>query len=190
MMQFIPPSIVIERIREIVPSFSDRVAGAGQFEAIGDIQECPSPSCFVLLSDNTADTISMQTSLQQNVFHGFDVLLVLEAIDRRKQEAEEVSIMFKAMILNALNGWKPSDEIYDSSDPLKFIGDSYVSTDRSRYVRVFKFIQDYYWDGNSGEGEGPHELGIFDKFFADLVLEDSSESTLPIQMQATDIYDQ
>lgn len=188
-VNFLPPSEVIKQIRATVPSFADRVAGAAQFDAIEDIQNCAVPACFVMLSDNTAETLSMQTSLTQDVFHGFDVMLVLDSVDRRKQEAEEVSTVFKGMLLHALNGWKPvqgteeGDPDYTASSPLEFIGDSYVDSDRSRYVRTYRFIQDARWCSNGdGVGEGGQgDLGNFDTFLASILV-NNTDKALPVEI--------
>ena len=172
---FIPPSLVIERLRAEIPLFADRIAGAAQFEAIEDIQNCDVPALFVLLRDNDAETISNQTSLRQEVDHGFELLLVQDSYDVRKQEAEEISVMFKALILDALNGWLPAG--YENSDPLEFGGDSFIESDRSRYVRRYTFNAPVTWCGNSQEDDG-QALGIFDKFFADLNRIDSTATTV------------
>jgi hypothetical protein len=181
---FIPPSEVIKRLRTKIPLFANRIAGAAQFEAIEDIQNCAVPAMFVLLMDNVADTISNQTSLRQTVWHGFDILLVQDAVDKRKQEAEEISVVMKALVVDALNGWLPAG--YTNTGPLEFQGDSFVESDRSRYVRRYAFLSDTTWCGvDQDDSEQP--LGIFDKFYADLLLADHEEA-LALNIQITNLY--
>jgi hypothetical protein len=181
---FIPPSIIIERLRTSIPSFANRIAGAAQFDAIEDIQNCEVPALFVLLQDNTAETLANQTSIRQEVAQGFDILLVLDSVDLRKQEPEEISVGFKAEILNSLNGWKPSG--YDNSDPLEFQGDSFVESDRSRYVRRYEFMSNSIWCGGEDQNTG-QALGIFNTFLADLLLADH-EDALALNVQIDNLY--
>ena len=186
MMTFVKPSEVIKRIRAIIPSFADRVAGAAQFDAIEDIARIDLPACFVMLTDSNADTVSIQTQLKQDIYHGMDVLVVLDAVDIRKQEAEEVMVGFKEILIYALNGWLP-DNADTSGSPLRFVGDIWRSTDRARYMRIFRFIQDYTWNqGDDGSNEDD-TLGNFDTFISSVVEPEGAEGkTLPIEIH--DMY--
>jgi hypothetical protein len=181
---FIPPSVIITRLRSSIPSFANRIAGAAQFDAIEDIQNCTVPALFVLLQDNTTDTLSNQTSLRQDVGHGFDILLVQDSKDLRKQEAEEISVGFKGLILDSLNGWLPAG--YGNSDPLEFQGDDFVESDRSRYVRRYEFTSNAIWCGGEDENTG-QALGIFDKFFAGVLLADH-EDALAINIEIQNLH--
>lgn len=181
-MTFLTPSDLIKRIREIVPGFADRVAGAAQYDAIEDIAKISLPACFVMLTDNAAETISNQTSLKQDVAHGFDVVVILDGVDKRKQEAEEAVVAFKEMLLYALNGWLPEDADEDAA-PLEFNGDIYRDANAARYVRVFRFSQDYAWASDT-DGHHADDLPNFDKFFADITF--GTEGVLPVQI--TDLY--
>jgi hypothetical protein len=167
-----------------MPQFANRIAGAAQFEAIEDIQNCVVPALFVLLRDNVAETIANQTSLRQEVDHGFDILLVQESFDLRKQEAEEISVVFKGLLLDALNGWLPAG--YDNAAPLEFGGDSFIEADRSRYVRMYTFNAPETWCGNNNEDDG-QALGDFDKFFADLLIADHDDAPAS-QVQLNNLY--
>lgn len=144
--EFIPPSELIKRLRETMPQFADRVAGGAQFDAFEDDTDIPVPSAFVMLGNNGAETLSIQTSLQQRIPHTFDIVLYLDSKDLRKQEPEELSVAFKKDIIRALNGWKP--EAYPDSTILAFTGDQLHDTAADRYARIFQFEQSVDFDSS------------------------------------------
>ena len=92
--------------------------------------------------------------------------------------------MFKGLILDALNGWLPAG--YGNAAPLEFGGDTFIEADRSRYVRMYTFNAPNTWCGNNQEDNG-QPLGIFDKFYADLLLEDH-EKALALNIQIDNLY--
>ena len=199
---FIKPSEVIERIRQTITlaeanlslppefdSYSQNVGGSAYISELteANIQELPSPSCFVVLSDGTANTKVIE-NLDQDIFHGFDIVVVIDTEDRRKQTAEETIVTFKALLLYCLNGWKPLG--YACASPLRYVGDSTVFSDKPKYVRVFTFVQDTRFIASQdalGDLPEDYDLQNFENFFADLF---ASEHEDPIQLQVLDMNDE
>ena len=199
---FIRPSQVIKRLRETIdqatqeldipPNFityGDRVGGSGYISEIvdTDIQNLPTPSIFVVLSD--VNTITNEPlTVDQNIFHGFTILVVLDTIDSRKQTAEEKVVTFKELLIYCLNGWHPNGNINGNpATPLRFIGDASVYTDRTKYVRAFNFEQDYHFSGCSDKLVDA-TLDNFESFFADLLTVENEQ--LITKAQVTDMYDE
>jgi hypothetical protein len=131
MIRFIKPSEVIDRIRstivqatadlEIPPGFKtydQRVGGSAYLSSItdSDIQNFPTPSIIVGLTDN--GVVNKKTiTVHQEIYHGFDVILILDTVDSRKQTAEEKAVVFKELLIYCLNGWKPDG--YGAATPLR-----------------------------------------------------------------------
>jgi len=184
MVYFIKPSEVIERLRTVIAaaeaamdlpsgfvSFSNRIGGSGKLDQLtdSDVQNFPTPSCFVTLTDNSAVTTSVAV-VEQDIFHGFDITVVLDTVDTRHQQAEESIVPFKELIIYCLNGWKPTDSKYSSASPLRLVGDSTMFSDGSKYVRTFTFAQEIRFkaceDGYNDQAD--FDIQNFENFFAEL----------------------
>jgi hypothetical protein len=204
MVTFIKPSEVIIRIKETIlaaeanldlppgfVSYSERVAGSAYLEDITEtgIQNLKTPSCFVTLTDGTATTNVIET-VDQDIFHGFDIIVILDTQDRRKQTAEENIIPFKEILLYCLNGWEPVG--YPCSSPLRFIGDTTVFSDKSKYVRVFTFIQDtrFIASQDSLGNQDEYDLQNFEKFLATLYATEQGEDGPAVGVQVIDMNDE
>ena len=199
MVYFIKPSDVIKRIRSTIvtieatldlpagfKSYGQNVGGSAFLNSITDtdVQNFPTPSCFVVLTDNTNNT-NRTEKVDQDVFHGFDIVVVLDTVDSRQQEAEERIVTFKELLIYCLNGWKPTK--YTDGSPLRLVGDSTVFSDKSKYVRVFTFAQDTRFNSCA---DGYHDntefdLQNFENFFADLHAGDSQ-----LKLQLTDLNEE
>jgi len=204
MVHFIKPSEVIERIRTTIvaatadleipvgfDTYDQRVGGSAYLSSItdADIQNFPTPSIFVSLTDNGVFN-RQKERVDQDIFHGFDIVLVLDTVDSRKQTAEEGAITFKELLIYCLNGWKPIG--YPSGTPLRLVGDSTVFSDKSKYVRVFTFEQDVHFnaceDGMCCAAD--FDVQNFENFFADLYATELGLEGLDTKLQVTDLYEE
>lgn len=200
MVTFIKPSDVIKRIRSTIAlaeanldlpegfvSYAQRVGGSSHIADITEenVQALPTPSCFVTLEDGTANTNRTEV-LEQDLFDGFNITIILDAVDRRKQTAEEHIVIFKELLLYCLNGWSPSG--YPSASPLRFVTDYTAFSGRDKYVRVFKFMYDTRFavpedliDTND------YDLRNFEKFISDLLPVENKN--LIVGEQNIDLYE-
>jgi hypothetical protein len=204
MVTFIKPSDVIKRIKETIlaaeatldlppgfDSYANRVAGSAYLEDITEtgIQNLKSPSCFVTLTDGTTTTNVIET-VDQDIFHGFDIIVILDTEDRRKQTAEENIIAFKEILLYCLNGWEPVG--YECSSPLRFVGDATVFSDKAKYIRVFTFMQDTRFiaskDGLGNQDD--YDIQNFENFLATLYATEQGEDGPAVGLQVIDMNDE
>ncbi len=203
MIEFIKPSEVIERIRETISiaeadlslpdgfvTYADRVGGSAEANAITqeNVQSLPSPSVFVTLIDGSALTNSY-TDLDQDIYHGFSIIVILNTKDSRKQTAEETIVTMKELLLYCLNGWKPIK--YTSANSLRYTDDYTIATDRTTYVQAFNFIYTtHFIASEDGLGVLPEEYNIenFDTFFANLFATETGLDGMSIGVEATDLY--
>lgn len=212
MITFPKPSDIIIQIKqtiaratadlELPPDFvtyEQRVGGSGYLSEITetDIQNMQTPSVFVVLSDNTTDTID-PLAVRQHIYHGFDIVVVLDTKDSRKQSVEEQAVFFKDLLVYSLNGYMPfnheTGEEYAGISPLRFLGDSTIYSDKTKYVRLFQFVTDsifeYCQDGMSQDDD--YNLDYFRSFFADMICKNDEASINPepkIELQVTDLND-
>lgn len=181
---FIAPQTIIERLRDKMPTFADRVAGGSQFDVFEDDTQIPKPACFVMLGNNTTDTLSIFTGIQQRIQHSFDIVIYLDAVDIRKQEPEDLSVAFKRDLIKYLNGWKPTTSTHCS--PLEFVGDQLHETSPDTYARIYQFTQTV--DFNSSlDGEGDigdiNDLPDFDTLIGPILVGDGDTADVDVKME-------
>jgi hypothetical protein len=201
MVYFIKPSDIITRLRSTIAqaesnltlpegfvSYSNRVAGSAYVSGLTEtnIQQMQTPCCFVTLANGYTISNSME-NLDQNIINGFDVILVLDTVDPRKQTAEEISIGFRNIITYCLNGWKVPN--YPAASPLRLVSDSTVYADKSKYVRVMTFMYDVKFIASEDllKDETDFNMANFERFFADLLI---GETEREVGLQVTDMYDE
>lgn len=206
MIHFTKPSEVIERIRDTIVratpdmdfpddfvTYDQRVLGAADLTTITEenVHMMESPSCFVLLAEGSS-IINSIMNLDENMFHGFDIAVVLDTVDRRQQTAEESSVWFKDLFTYCLNGWIPPSA-GTSGSPLQYLTDYTAFSNRSKYVRVYSFVQDFkFLARQDGLGDLPedYDLQNFESFFADLYATETGLDGPAVEMSVTDMYDE
>lgn len=213
MIVFPKPSDIIIQIKKTIAqatadlqlppefiTYEQRVGGSGYLSEITetDIQNMQTPSVFVVLADNVTDTLH-PISVTQNIYHGFDILVVLDTKDSRKQSVEEQAVVFKDLLVYSLNGFLPfnpdTGEPYEGITPLRFTGDSTIYSDKTKYIRLFQFELDarfvYCEDGMLQDDE--YNLDYFRSFFADMICQKDEASINPephLEIQVTDLNDE
>lgn len=203
MIYFIKPSDVIKRIRDTIATaeanldlpegfvaYSNRVGGSAMIAELDEsnVQNLLRPSCYVVLSNGSGITSGDVMNLHQNIVCGFDIVLLLDTKDTRKQSAEERAASFMDLFIYCLNGWKPIDSKYDACSPLRFVSDSVAYSGRDSYLRIYSFAYDVQFAASDDLLDDPTDFDIqnFEKFFADLVMSDTVDE---IEVQKTDLYD-
>lgn len=104
---------VITRIRQSCPSFSERVAGAAEFAALGPNAKVGLPAAFVIPLDDQAGEQESMNRYRQKLTDRVAVVVVLDnSADRRGQAAAAGVHALRAELWRALLLWPPGEE-YD-----------------------------------------------------------------------------
>lgn len=128
-------SPIVAHLRQYCPSFSGRVAGGIDFEAVAASAKLSHPSAYVIAVSDKAAENDIQTGVRQAITDFFDVVLVVDTHDERGQEAADLTHAFRAEIWRALIGWAPASE-YTRTE---YEGGALLSINRSRVVYSFTF---------------------------------------------------
>ena len=180
----IPPNVIIEYLRTKMSSFSSRVAGAATYDSMEDSRFAV-PCCFVMLGNNGAETLSVQAGIQQRVGHSFDIVLYLNPVDVRKQEAEDVSVAFKRDLIKYLNGWVPDG--FTNASPLEFVGDQLHPTTPDRYARIYQFAQNMdFLSSIDGDTDVYNALPDFESLIGPIVMGNDDTDDVGIQLTNLD----
>lgn len=128
-------SPIVAHLRQYCPSFSGRVAGGIDFEAVAASAKLSHPSAYVIAVSDKAAENEIQTGVRQAITDFFDVVLVVDTRDERGQEAADLTHAFRAEIWRALIGWAPATEYTQT----EYEGGELLSINRSRVVYRFTF---------------------------------------------------
>lgn len=131
--------IIIQALRARCPSFSQRIAGAAQFNGLETNSALPVPCAFVVpLDDNPKDS-KAQNSVRQELTDSFAVIVAISnTADERGQAGAHTVWTLRAELWAALLGWRP-EEAYNG---ITYEGGSMLSIDRARLWYQFDFGAD------------------------------------------------
>lgn len=132
-------SPIVAHLRQYCPSFSGRVAGGIDFEAVAASAKLSHPSAYVIAVSDKATQNDVLNGLRQVITDFFDVVLVVDTRDERGQEAADLTHLFRAEIWLALVAWVPGPEY----TPIEYGGGELLSINRSRVVYRFTFSADF-----------------------------------------------
>lgn len=172
--------LVIERLREKLTSWHDRIFGAAELKAAEDKSRLLMPSAYVMYGGSTAKTLSYET-FDQEIDERLRLLVILDNTqDRTGKSAQDQIHTIRAAIFAALLNYRLDED----SHSLQFVGDSMAEMNKAQYMHVFEFKL----VGRLQEEDGtPLDLENFNSIYADWNLEESDESDHP---DAQDVVDE
>lgn len=174
-------SDVIVRLRTVLSSWSNRIYGAAEYEAVEDKARLPLPAMYVSYAGSTARTLSNSTFLQE-MDERVRVLVVIAQADRTGKTAQDQIHTIRAAIFSALLNYPLNADAHT----LEFVSDSMLEIDKARYFHMFEFRQISRLDTEDGAALA---LDDFNNLYADWNLTESDESNHPdAQDNITDIY--
>ncbi len=124
------PSLIIPRIRLLVPEFANRVASTAEFAAAQSaIEDVAVPAAFVVpLAESVTDNQSVP-KVTQYFDDQFGVIIVVDnSADNRGQAGAEQLSDLRDSLLTALVGWRPT-AIYM---PITYQGSEHLAMDAAR----------------------------------------------------------
>lgn len=127
---------VITRIKQKCPSFTGRVAGAGEFAALPQNTKVALPAAFVIPMDDQAGEQQSANRYRQSITDRVAVVVVLDnSADRRGQAAVTSVHGIRAELWQALLIWPPGPEY----DGLMYEGGQALDMDPARLYYQFEF---------------------------------------------------
>lgn len=130
---------IIIHLRQQLPGLKDRVAGAAEFEAVEDWSRLAIPAMYVMLGEDTTETIARIHRVEQHLDERFSVIVVLDnKQDKRGQGAQEQVHAVKEALLGCLFNY--SNHLPDAY-LVEYKGSRQLQMDRARYFHQFDFSQ-------------------------------------------------
>jgi hypothetical protein len=134
---------VITHLRERLPVFERRVAGAAQFQVLPEAATLQLPYAFVVPLDENPDANQSSNGYLQTVDDSFAVIVVLDnKVDERGQGAATGVHDMRKLLFQVLLGWRPDDDYAE----VEYDGGSLLRMDRARLYYQFEFKSQYTLD--------------------------------------------
>ena len=131
---------VIQHLRERVPLFEQRVAGAAKFGILPETANLLVPAAYVIPLDENPDQQQSSNGYQQTVEDRFAVVVVLSNVDDERGQSASMGVHdMRKILFSALAGWEPGDDY----DQIEYDGGSLLSIDRARLYYQFEFKAEY-----------------------------------------------
>ncbi|MEM5371355.1 hypothetical protein V4C53_35720 [Paraburkholderia azotifigens] len=131
---------VIEHLRERMPIFAQRVAGAAKFSILPEASNLMVPAAYVIPLDENPDQQASSNGYRQTVEDRFAVVVVLSNVSDERGQSAAMSVHdMRKLLFSALVGWEPGDDYYQ----VEYDGGSLLSIDRARLYYQFEFKSDY-----------------------------------------------
>jgi len=125
---------LIEHLKRYCPGFAGRVAGGIDMEAVMTTAKLATPAAYVIYTgDDPGENIG-QNKVVQSLADGFDVVVALQTLDERGQQAVDLVHGLRAELFRALVGLESAEH-----DPITYAGGSLMAIDRARVVYRFAF---------------------------------------------------
>lgn len=125
---------LIEHLKRFCPSFSGRIAGGIELEAVLNTAKLDTPAAYVIYTGDEAGESQAQNRVVQAVSDGFDVVVVMQTRDERGQQAVDLAHALRAELLRALVGLESAEH-----EPITYAGGSLMSLDRAQVSYRFGF---------------------------------------------------
>lgn len=127
---------VILQLRERVPLFAQRVAGAAEFKVLPETAKLPVPAAYVMPLAEEPREPSSQNGYRQQVRDQIAVVVVLSNLaEERGQTAANSLHAVRTALFKALLGWQPAEDY----DAMEFDGGQLLHLDRARLYYQFEF---------------------------------------------------
>jgi hypothetical protein len=147
---------IIEALRQRVPYFSNRVAGAAQFKLLPETAAMQVPCAFVIPLDDNPGEPQSQNALRQDVTDGFAVVVALSNVADEKGQGSVRSVrQVRRLLWSALLGWEPGEEY----EAIQYEGGQILQLDRARIWYQFEFSALTQLDDDDG-WQGPANAAL------------------------------
>lgn len=149
---------IVAHLRATCPTFSDRVAGGIDWDAVAQSSQLKHPSGYVITTADQAGQNDIDSGVRQLITDEIDVVVVLDLSDERGQEANDLLHQIRSELWRALIGWKPGPDY----DLMEYDGGQLVHINRSRVIYRFGFSAAFQLGRNtvSDPAETWHELEL------------------------------
>ncbi len=128
--------LVIAQLKQQVPAFQDRVAGAAAFKGLKANTALDCPAAFVLPLDDTPEPSTSMNTVRQVLTDSFAVVVaVSNASDERGQGAAAQVHAMRVALWAALLGWQPTDDY----NGVEYEGGNLQDMDRFQLWYQFEF---------------------------------------------------
>lgn len=135
--------VIVAQLRQHVPAFASRVAGAAKFDVLPEASNLVVPAAYVLPLNEQPEEMSSQNGYQQTVREGFAVVVALSNKgDERGQKATVDLDTLRRAIFSALLAFQPAEDY----DVVGFQGGQLLHLDRARMYYQLDFYADYFLD--------------------------------------------
>lgn len=135
--------VIVAQLRQHVPAFASRVAGAAKFDLLPEAANLVVPAAYVLPFNEQPQEMGSQNGYQQTVREGFAVVVALSnKADERGQKASGDLDTLRRAIFSALLAFQPAEDY----DIVCFQGGQLLQLDRNRMYYQLEFYADYYLD--------------------------------------------
>jgi hypothetical protein len=135
--------LIIAHMRQRVPVFSGRVAGAARFEILPEVDNLLVPAAYVIPTDEEPLEQDSQNGYRQQVREGFAVVVAVsnETDERGQQAATDLHAIRAARFL-ALLGFQPAEDY----GAIQFEGGQLLHLDRKRMYYQYSFSAGFELD--------------------------------------------
>lgn len=130
---------IVAQLRQTCPTFSGRVSGGIDWDAVVDSAKLALPAAYVIATADAADPSKAQNRVLQNITDQFNVVIVLDASDERGQEDNDLLHDIRAELWRALVGWEPGPEY----SPIEYGKGALLHISRARVVYQFTFFSEF-----------------------------------------------
>lgn len=103
-------TLVIQALRERVPAFGQRVAGAAEYKRLAESTTLTTPCAFVVPLDDQPSGPLTENTPYQTLDDAFAVILCLGQSDELGQSNLPTYHALRAAVWAALLGWRPTDD--------------------------------------------------------------------------------
>lgn len=137
--------LVVAHVRAACPSFSGRVAGGIDWDAVANSSKLAHPSAYIIATGDQATPNDLENGIRQNITDEIDVVVVLDTSDERGQDANDLLHTLRAELWRALIGWKPGPDY----DVMEYDGGALVHINRARVIYRFGFAAEFQLGRNA-----------------------------------------
>lgn len=127
---------IIDALRQRVPYFTGRVAGAAQFKLLPETAAMQVPCAFVIPLDDNPGEPQSQNAIRQDITDGFAIVVALSnQADEKGQGSVNSVRQVRRLLWSALLGWEPGEEY----EAIQYEGGQILQLDRARIWYQFEF---------------------------------------------------
>lgn len=130
---------IVAHLRLTCPTFSGRIAGGIDWDAVVESAQLPLPAAYVIATADAAGPNLIQTGVRQDITDQFNVVIVLDASDERGQADNDLLHDIRAELWRSLVGWTPGPDY----EPIEYGKGALLHISRTRVVYQFTFFSEF-----------------------------------------------